>query len=75
MIVPVTTTIPDAVVFNLLPSVIVAPVVPAVFTDHAIVLFVALAGLTVPVKVTTVFFTPLVGTPLIEVTATKLLLF
>jgi hypothetical protein len=47
-----------------------APVPPGVFMVHTMVLLVALAGVTVPfrVRVPTV---PLVGTPVISLTATK----
>ena len=68
-IVALTVTVPAAVVFRLLP-LMVAPVFPALATDHTIVLFVALAGFTVPVRVRAVPTVPLVGTPVIPVTGT-----
>ena len=48
--VAVTVTVPVAVVFRLFP-LIVAPVVPGDFTDHSMVLLVALVGATVPERV------------------------
>ena len=70
--VAVTVTVPPAVVLRVLP-LMVAPVAPALFTDHAMVLFVALEGSTVPVRAMGVPAMPLVGTPVIFVTATKAL--
>jgi len=49
-IVPVTVTVPAAVVLRVFP-LIVAPVVPDDFTDHTMVLLVALVGATVPERV------------------------
>ena len=59
--------VPTAVVFNVL-TLIVAPVVPALTTLHAIVLFVAAAGFTVPVSVSGVRAVAVVGTPVMLVT-------
>ena len=71
-IVAVTVTVPDAVVERVFP-LMVAPVVPAFFIDHTIVLLVALEGATVPERVRGVPAVPPVGIPEILVTATKLL--
>ena len=68
--VAVTITVPAAFVVRVFP-LMVAPVVPALFTDHTIVLLVALEGTTVPERAMGVPATPLVGTPVIPVTATK----
>jgi hypothetical protein len=55
----------------MLPLAIAAPVVPAVFTDQAIALLVAVVGATVPVKVSAVPTVAAEGTPVMPVTATK----
>jgi len=68
--VAVTVTLPAAVAVSVFP-LMVEPVLPALFTDHAIVLLVALSGATVPVRVRGVPAVTLVGTPEIPVTATK----
>jgi len=68
----VTVTVPDAVVVKTLP-LIAAPVVPALFTVHVIVLLVAVAGSTVPVRVR-VPTVPPVGKPVIPVTGTKVII-
>jgi hypothetical protein len=47
-----------------------APVVPAVFTVHTMVLLVAFAGSTVPVMVRGIPTVPPEGTPVIPLTAT-----
>ena len=62
---------PVAVVVSVFPLTD-APVVPALFIDQAMVLFVALDGATVPFNVK--FPTPVdVDIPVISVTATKVL--
>jgi hypothetical protein len=58
------------VVFKVLP-LIVAPVVPAFWTLHTIVLLVALTGVTVPLKARGVPAVAAVGTPVMLVTATN----
>jgi len=68
--VAVTATAPDAIVVSVFP-LIDAPVLPALFTDHTIVLLVASVGSTVPERVSGVPTVPLVGTPEIPVTGTK----
>ena len=64
-------TAPAAVVVRVFP-LIVAPVVPGDFIDHMMVLSVALDGLTVPERAR-VPTEAVVGTPVIPVTATKVL--
>ena len=70
MIVALTVTVPAAVAFKVLP-LMVAPVVPALRTLHVIVLFVALAGVTVPVSVSGVPAVAVAGTPAMFVTCIK----
>jgi len=70
-IVAVIVTVPAAVVLRVFP-LIVAPVVPGDFTDHAMVLLVALVGVIDPERVRLPIEAE-VGTPVIPVTATKLL--
>jgi hypothetical protein len=62
-IVAVTVAVTAAVVFRTLPPVILAPVVPALLTDHVMVWLVAFEGDTVPVKVKGVPAVADVGTP------------
>ena len=70
--VAVTVTVPAAVVVRVFP-LMVAPVVPALFTDHTIALLVALSGATIPERAMEVPAMPPVGTPVIPVTGTKAL--
>ena len=72
-IVAVTVTVPAAVVFKMFPMIL-APVVPALLTVHAMVLLVALDGTTVPTRVMAATAVPVVGMPMMLVTGTKLLL-
>jgi len=69
-IVAETVTVPAAVVLKVLP-LILAPVVPALLTAHAMVWLVALEGETVPERVRGVPAVPVVGTLEIFVTGTK----
>ena len=65
-----TFTVPSAVVFNWLPPVMVALVVPASDTVHTIVWLVAVVGATVPTSVNGVPAKAVVATPVMPVTDT-----
>ena len=67
-IVAVIVAVPAAVVFKILPLVMLAPVVPAFSTLHTIVWLVALFGTTVPIKVRGSVAVADVGIPVISVT-------
>jgi hypothetical protein len=69
-IVAVTVTAPAPVVFNTLPLML-APVSPALLTDHVMVWLVALGGDTVPLRVSGIPTVVEVGTLLMFVTAMK----
>ena len=70
IIAALTITVPAETVLRVFPD-IVAPVVPAFWTLHVIVLFVAFDGLTVPVNINGVPAVAADETPVIFVTGTK----
>ena len=65
--VALTVTVPAAVAFRVFPLTVAEPLT----TDQAIVLLVAVAGSTVPVRVNAVPAVAVVATPVMSVTATK----
>jgi hypothetical protein len=70
--VALTTTVPGAIVLSMLPPVMIAPVCPALCMLQMIVVFVALAGTTVPVSISGVVIVLTRGiSEVISVTATN----